>query len=252
MHAGDDGGRPARRRARPGRACRARRPRRGTAPPAAAAPMREASVAAKTSQAPYSTTRAMSSCTVDGAKQRGECRSSRARLQPHCQRQVQITSSELSIARLRAQREAPRDAVDQLPAAGGRVEAALVADVPAPRELLAEADDRSRAPRRRVWPHRQVVEAEALGQRARSRRCLRRPAAPSAACCSSAVSSPPRPSLARPSTSQLSLSISAISGSENRRTRGMQRRAARPPRRRGCRGSAASPRCRAAGCRPRR
>src|SRR5438445_13035439 len=42
--------------------------------------------------------------------------------------------------RLRTQREALRDAVDQLPVAGGRVEPALVADVPAPRQLLAERD----------------------------------------------------------------------------------------------------------------
>jgi hypothetical protein len=43
----------------------------------------------------------------------------------------------------------------------------------------------------------------------------------SAARCSSAVSVSPVPSLARPSSSQLSLSMSDIAGSENRRMRGL-------------------------------
>src|SRR5437773_2847032 len=43
--------------------------------------------------------------------------------------------------RLRAQRETPCNSVDQLPGAGRRIESALVADVPAARELLADGDD---------------------------------------------------------------------------------------------------------------
>src|SRR5262245_53266853 len=45
------------------------------------------------------------------------------------------------LARLRAHREALCDAVHELPAAGGGVDAALVAHVPALRQLAPERDD---------------------------------------------------------------------------------------------------------------
>ena len=138
--------------------------------------------------------RSTPSCRTTSRSPTGTSRPERAapaRVQPLLPAQRPDQVERVVAARLRAQREALGDAVDELPAAGGRVEAALVADVPALRDLLAEADDRVLDVALRSAGAPRPRRGRALASAGRSRPALRPRAGRARRCCSSAVSAPP-------------------------------------------------------------
>src|SRR5450755_572373 len=91
------------------------------------------------------------------------CGSSSSRRRPLFPAQGPVQIDGVVAARLCLHREPLGDAVDELPAAGRRVEAALVADIPALRDLLAEADD-GLLDLTRSLAHRDLIEADRVDQ----------------------------------------------------------------------------------------